>query len=289
MSHSFFALAAAVGFLAAIMVLAKACADEGFFEAWGDVVARGTTQSPTRRFALVAVLIAAVTAALTLHATAVLLVPVLVVAARSARRATGMAAIRIANTGSTLLPSSNITNLLAFAGTGLAFVEFAWLMLPVFAVGVAAEFAVLRWWFRKDFHDDPEPAVAEAPAVPLFPAAVVVAVLIALSSGVDLWLSAAAGAILLGGYALTRAHDDLARPPRCGEPPARRLHPGVGGGRGVAGRNPSRRRHRPARADRSWTRRPPGDGARRHGRREHRSTTCRPPSSCCRRPQPPDP
>ncbi len=204
MSHSFFALAAAVGFLAAILVLAKACADEGFFEAWGDAIARETTQSPTRRFALVAVLIAGVTAALTLNATAVLLVPLLVVAARSARRATGMAAIRIANTGSILLPSSNITNLLAFAGTGLAFVEFAWLMLPVFAVGVAAEFAVLRWWFRKDFHDDPEPAVAEAPSVPLFPAAVVVAVLIALSSGVDLWLSAAAGAILLGGYALTR-------------------------------------------------------------------------------------
>ena len=204
MSHDFFALTAAVGFLAAVMVFARACADEGLFEAWGDVVAKETTQSPTRRFALVAVLIAVVTAVLTPHAAAVLLVPVLLVAARNARRATGLAAIRIANTGSTLLPSSNITNLLAFAGTGIAFVEFAWLMLPVFAVGVAAEFAVLRWWLRKDFDDGPEPDVAEAPAVPLFPAAVVVAVLIALSSGVDLWLSALGGAILLGGYALTR-------------------------------------------------------------------------------------
>ena len=205
MSHDFFALTAAVGFLAAVMVLAKACADEGLFEAWGDVVARESTESPTRRFMFVAVLIAVVTAVLTPHAAAVLLVPVLLVAARSARRATGLAAIRIANTGSTLLPSSNITNLLAFAGTGLAFVEFAWLMLPVFVVGVAAELGVLRWWFRKDFRDDPEPDVAQAPAVPLFPAAVLVAVLIALSSGVDLWLSAAAGAILLGGYALTRS------------------------------------------------------------------------------------
>ena len=204
MSHSFFALAAAVGFLAAIMVLAKACADEGTFKAWGDVVARESTESPTRRIALVTLLIAVVAAVLTPHAAAVLLVPVLVVAARNARRATGLAAIRIGNTGSTLLPSSNITNLLAFAGTGLAFVEFAWLMLPVFAVGVAAEFAVLRWWFRKDFQDDPEPPVAEAPSVPLVPAAVVVAVLIALSSGVNLWLSATAGAILLGAYALTR-------------------------------------------------------------------------------------
>src|SRR5687768_2054665 len=161
------------------MVLARACADEGVFEAWATVISRTTTHSPSRRFALVVVLIAVVTATLTLHATVVLLLPVLLVAARSARGATGLASVRIANTGSTLLPTSNVTNLLAFAGTGLAFVEFAWLMLPVWAVGVATEFAVLRWWFRKDFHDDPEPAIAEAPAVPLFPAAVVVAVLIA--------------------------------------------------------------------------------------------------------------
>jgi arsenical pump membrane protein len=203
-SHDLFALTAVVGFLVAVMVLAKACADEGLFEAWGAVIARSTTQSPTRQFALVAVLIAVVTAVLSLHATVVLLVPVLLVTARSARRATGLATVRIANTGSTLLPSSNVTNLLAFAGTGLAFVEFAWLMLPVFAVGVAAEFAVLRWWFRDDFQDDPAPDVAEAPAVPLVPAAVVVAVLIALTGGVDLWLPTTAGAILLGGYALAR-------------------------------------------------------------------------------------
>ena len=204
MSHDLSSLTAVVGFLVAIMVLARSCADEGLLEAWGAVIARATTQSSTRRLALIVVLIAVVTAALTSHTTVLLLVPVLLVTARSARRATGLAAVRVANTGSTLLPVSNVTNLLAFAGTGLAFVEFAWLMLPVWAVGVAAELAVLRWWFRDDFHDDPEPDVAEAPAVPLVPAAIVVAVLIALSGGVDLWLPAAAGAILLGGYALAR-------------------------------------------------------------------------------------
>jgi len=203
-SHDLYSLTAVVGFLVAIMVLARASADEGLFETWAAVIARTTTHSPSRRFVLVVALIAVVTAVLTLHATVVLLLPVLLVAARSARRATGLAAVRIANTGSTLLPTSNVTNLLAFAGTGLAFVEFAWLMLPVWAVGVAAELAVLRWWFRRDFRDDPAPNVAEAPAVPLFPAAVIVAVLIALSGGVDLWLPAAAGAILLGGYALAR-------------------------------------------------------------------------------------
>ena len=204
MSHDLYSLTAVVGFLVAIMVLARASADEGLFDAWAAGIARTTTRSPRHRFALVVGLIAVVTAALTLHATVVLLLPVLLVGARMARRATGLAAVRIANTGSILLPTSNVTNLLAFAGTGLAFVEFAWLMLPAWAVGVAAELAVLRWWFRRDFRDDPAPEVAEAPAVPLFPAAVVVAVLIALTGGIDLWLPAAAGAILLGGYALVR-------------------------------------------------------------------------------------
>ena len=105
MSHDLFALTAVVGFLVAAMVLAKASADEGLFEEWAAVIARATTQLPTRRFELVVVLIAVVTAVLTLHATVVLLAPVLLVAARSARRATGLAVVRIANTGSTLLPS----------------------------------------------------------------------------------------------------------------------------------------------------------------------------------------
>ena len=73
MSHDLFALTAVVGFLVAAMVIAKASADEGLFEEWAAVIARATTQSPTRRFALVVILIAVVTAVLTLHAAVVLL------------------------------------------------------------------------------------------------------------------------------------------------------------------------------------------------------------------------
>lgn len=204
MSHDLFSLAAVIGFLVAIMVLARACADEGLFDAWGAVAARASTRAPGRRLALVVLLAAVVTAALTLDATVVLLAPVLLVAARGARGAAAVATVRVANTGSTLLPISNITNLLAFAATGLAFVQFAWLMLPVWAFGVAAELAVVRWWFRHELADDPAPDVVEAPAIPLFPSAVVVVVLFGLASGADLWAPAAAGAILLGGYALAR-------------------------------------------------------------------------------------
>ncbi|MGH3456609.1 SLC13 family permease [Aeromicrobium sp.] len=204
MSHDFFSLTAIVGFLVAMMILARACADEGLFEAWGAVVARSTIAAPVRRLVFAVVLAAVVTAALTLHATALLLAPVLLLAARRARRATALAAVRVANTGSILLPVSNITNLLAFAATGLAFVQFAWLMLPAWAVGVAAELAVVRFWFRRDLADDPAPDVVEAPSVPLFPSAVVVVVVLGLASGAELWVPAAAGAILLGGYALVR-------------------------------------------------------------------------------------
>ena len=204
MSHDLSSLTAVVGFLIAIMVLARACADEGLFEAWGAVVARSSAQSPARRLMLAVALAAAVTTVLSLDATVVLLAPVLLIAARSGRRATSMATVRIANTGSTLLPISNLTNLLVFAGTGLAFVEFAWLMLPVWAVGVAGELAVMRFWFRRDLRDHSGPEDVEVPAVPLFPSAVVVAVLLGMAGGAEPWVPAAAGAILLGGYALVR-------------------------------------------------------------------------------------
>lgn len=203
MSHDLFSLTAAVGYLVSIMVLARACADEDVFASWTAAISR-TARTPTHRFALVGALVAVVTAVLTSHAAVVLLAPVLLVAARDASRVTGLATARIANTGSILLPVSNITNLLAFAGTGLAFLEFAWLMLPAWVVGVVAELAVLRWWRRRDFREAPTVEIAEAPAVPLVPAAVVVAVLIGVSGGTDLWLPALAGAILLGGYALAR-------------------------------------------------------------------------------------
>jgi arsenical pump membrane protein len=212
MSHDVVSLAAIVGFLVAMMVLARACADEGLFDAWGAVIARSSAPSSGRRLAFVVVLIAVVTAALTLDATVAVLAPVLLVTAGTARRATAMATIRVANTGSTLLPVSNITNLLAFTATGLSFVQFAWLMLPAWIVGVAAELAVVRWWFRRDVVVDPTADVAEAPVVPLFPAAVVVAVLLSLAGGAEPWVPAVAGAIILSIYALARGtttRDDL--------------------------------------------------------------------------------
>jgi arsenical pump membrane protein len=201
-THDLGSLAEVVAFLVAIMVLAQACADEGLFEVLGGHLGRRADRSSTRLLAWSVGLAAAVTAVLSLDATVVLLAPVLIAA--SSHRSHAYASVRLANSGSTLLPVSNLTNLLVFGSTGLTFVGFTWAMLPVWLVAVGAEYVVLRCWFRAELRE-PYPAPdGEAYAVPLFPLAVVIVVLFTLASGVTPWVPAAAGAILLGGYALAR-------------------------------------------------------------------------------------
>lgn len=202
MVHDAGSLAQIVGFLVAIMVLARACADEGLFESLGtkvNVLARG---SSTRLLALNVGFAALVTTALSLDTTVVLLTPVLIAA--SFTRAHAYASVRLSNSASTLLPVSNITNLLVFGATGLSFVGFAWAMLPVWIVAIVAEFAALRWWFRDELRQPYEPAVASETALPLFPLAVVIVVLLGIAGGTTPVIPASAGAILLSAYALIR-------------------------------------------------------------------------------------
>ncbi|GAA3536249.1 ArsB/NhaD family transporter [Aeromicrobium panaciterrae] len=204
MTHDLSSLSAVIAFLVAIMVLAKACADEGVFDVMGARVARLARGSSTRLLAWSIGLAAVVTTVLSLDATVVLLTPVLIAAiAAHPHRSHAYASVRIANSGSTLLPVSNLTNLLVFSATGLTFVGFAWAMLPVWLVAIACEYVVLRWWFRRELRE-PVPTEHESYALPLFPCAVVLVVLLALASGTTPWVPAAAGAILTGGYALVR-------------------------------------------------------------------------------------
>ncbi|MGJ9411143.1 SLC13 family permease [Aeromicrobium sp. CF4.19] len=194
-----------VGFLVAILVLARACAAHGLFEAWAGVVTRSFPDSASRRLALATAACAVVAVALTVDSAVVLMAPILVAAtAVSARRATAYAAVRSSNTGTMLLPVSNITNLLAFGATGLTFGRFAWLVLPVWVVGLALEWAVVRWWFRDELHDDPAVAAADAPAVPLHCTAVLIVVLLGIASGLEPWIPATAGALILTATAMRR-------------------------------------------------------------------------------------
>lgn len=202
MSHDLTSLVEVVGFLVAIMVLAHLCADEGLFEALGHRVAQLARGSAQASLILGVLASTTVTVALSLDATAVLLTPVLLAAATtSTRRASAYASVRLANSASTLLPVSNLTNLLAFSATGLTFVGFTARMLPVWVVTVAAEYLVLRWWCRHEL-GDPVPRDDAPPAVPPLPAAVVAAVLVALALEVRPWVAATMGALVLAVHAL---------------------------------------------------------------------------------------
>lgn len=204
-THDARSLALIIGFLVAIMVLARACADEGLFESLGRRVDLISAGSSMRLLALSVMFAAIVTAVLSLDATVVLLTPVLIAAsAAHPYRSHAYASVRLSNSASTLFPVSNLTNLLAFSATGLSFVGFTRAMFPVWLAAIALEYLALRWWFRAELRQPYEPPTEPAPAVPLFPLGVVIVVLLGLASGVTPVIPAAAGATLLGGYALVR-------------------------------------------------------------------------------------
>ena len=92
-----------IGFLAAVLVLARLCDDEGLFDACGAWMARAAAGRPRRLLAAVFVAASAVTAVLSLDATVVLLTPVVfATAARLGARAKPhvYAAAHLSNTAS---------------------------------------------------------------------------------------------------------------------------------------------------------------------------------------------
>jgi arsenical pump membrane protein len=203
-----------IGFLAAILVLAHLCDDDGLFRACGAWMARSGAGSPRRLLTQVFVIAAVTTAVLSLDATVVLLTPVVfATAARLDMRARPhvYACTHLANSASLLLPVSNLTNLLAFAASGLAFGRFAALMaLPWLAV-IGLEYAVFGRFFASDLGAGPgavrKPA-ASAPSVPVFTVIVIALTLagfvVASAAGVSPAWAAFAGAAVLATRALAR-------------------------------------------------------------------------------------
>lgn len=210
-----------VGFLAAVLVLAKLCDDEGLFHAAGVYMARhswGAGQSAARRLLVTVFLIAAgTTAVLSLDATVVLLTPVVLSTARTLgvpARPHGYAAAHLANTASLLLPVSNLTNLLAFTTAGLSFTRFTAAMTLPWLVAVAAEFVLLRWLFRRELRvamvDRPAPP---PPEIPYFVLTVLILTLIGFGATSLLGLAPAwaafAGAAVLAIRAVVRGHETV--------------------------------------------------------------------------------
>ncbi|RMB86130.1 arsenic transporter [Streptomyces shenzhenensis] len=202
-----------VVFLALILMLAQLCADEGLFEAAGAAVARWCGGSPRRLLTGVFAVAAAITAVLSLDATVVLLTPVVfATAARVGARARPQvyATAHLANSASLLLPVSNLTNLLAFAASGLSFTRFAALMALPWLAAVAVEYAVFRRFFRADLAvaPVPGPAAGRDPGVPVFTLVVVALTLggfvVTSFAGLAPAWAALAGVLVLGGRALAQ-------------------------------------------------------------------------------------
>ncbi|MEW2246506.1 SLC13 family permease [Streptomyces sp. NPDC006975] len=201
-----------IGFLAAVLVLAKLCDDEGLFQACGAWMARAAAGSPSRLLLYVFVTASAITAVLSLDATVVLLTPVVfATAARLGARPKPhvYACTHLSNTASLLLPVSNLTNLLAFSVSGLGFARFAGLMALPWLAAIAVEFAVFRFFFAGDLRAGADtPDAGEPPEVPVFAlvtvAGTLAGFLLASAVGLDPAWAAFAGALVLAVRALVR-------------------------------------------------------------------------------------
>jgi arsenical pump membrane protein len=209
--HELATLGPTVGFLAAILVLSSLADEHGVFAYAGAMAASWSRGSPLRLLTAVFLIASVITAALSLDATIVLLTPVVLATAAAVAVRPGphvYACTHLANSASLLLPVSNLTNLLAFAASGLSFVAFAGLMaLPWLAV-IGVEYLVFRWVFAEDLTTR-VPRIPPRPvAAPRFALVVLAATLVgfglAESLGVQPAWVAVTGALVLGADRLLR-------------------------------------------------------------------------------------
>ncbi|MEU6052568.1 arsenic transporter [Streptomyces xanthochromogenes] len=201
-----------VGFLAAVLVLAQLCDDDGLFAATGDFVARVCGSSAQRLLGGVFAVAAVITAVLSLDATVVLLTPVVfATAARAGVRARPhvYATAHLANSASLLLPVSNLTNLLALAASGLTFTRFAALMALPWLAAIAVEYGIFRVFFRSDLAARPSGGrEREGTPMPVFTLVVLALTLagfvVTSFAGLSPAWAALAGALVLAGRGLAR-------------------------------------------------------------------------------------
>lgn len=200
-----------VAFLVVVLLLAHLADREGLFTWAAAVTARRSGRSAGSLLARVVVLSAVVTALLSLDATVVLLTPVVVATAARMRVSSlphAYATGHLANSASLLLPVSNLTNLLAFAATGLTFLHFTALMTAPWLVAVGVEYVVLRRLFRAELAKPAGEPVTAVPPVPVL-GLVVVGLVVAgfgLTSlvGISPVWPAVVGVLVLAARQLTR-------------------------------------------------------------------------------------
>lgn len=203
-----------MAFLATILVVADICAQAGVFTAAARRVVALSGGRPAWLLTGVFLLAAAVTTVLSLDATVVLLVPVVVGAAIALgvpTRPGAQACLRMANSASLLLPVSNLTNLLALHHVDLTFTGFALVMAPVLTAVLVVEYAALRLLHRRDLAvparaPTAAPIASSTPTMPPLPRVPVTVLGLMLVGfavtspfGLDpFWVSAAAAVVLVG-------------------------------------------------------------------------------------------
>ncbi len=145
-----------LGFLAAILLLSFLASVDGVFSWLGNRLAEACHGKPRRLLVLTFAAASGVTAVLSLDATVVLLTPVVLATASSLKlraRPHVYACAHLANSASTLLPVSNLTNLLAFSASGLTFAGFTALMALPWVVTIGIELLVFLRFFAADLRE----------------------------------------------------------------------------------------------------------------------------------------
>jgi arsenical pump membrane protein len=203
-------------FLLALLLLSALVEASGFFE-WAAIHAARRAQGDGRAlYRNVFLLGAAVTIALSLDTTAVMLTPiVLAFVARLGLppRPYVIACAFVANTASLLLPISNLTNLLFVETFDLGFARFAARMVLPQLVALAATYGLCRLYFRAELPPRFEASLLGSPAAAVahrgyFRASVVVLGLVfagyfvAALAHVEPYFVAFGGVAILLGYGL---------------------------------------------------------------------------------------
>ena len=191
-------------FVAAITVVAQLAAEAGVFDALAHAAGRAGHGRAWALWLLAVVVATLCTIFLSIDTTAVLLTPVMVVLARHVGLSPlpfALTTVWLANTGSLLLPVSNLTNLLALHVLGdptpAAFAALTWvpavigILLPAVAVFVIHRRRLLVRYEAETVEPADDPV--------LFRWAVIVLVVLVplLVTGVPVWLPATAAAIVL--------------------------------------------------------------------------------------------
>jgi len=199
-------------FVVAVTVVTELAAEAGVFTVVAQQTARWGRGRAWLLWLLVAVVATLSTIFLSLDTTAVLLTPVVIVLARHSGLDPlpfALTTVWIANTGSLLLPVSNLTNLLAQHAMGnptpFAFAALMWApALVAIVVPLVVVFLISRRQLLVRYETGQEDGIEDR-VLFWIAAAVVVALMPLLVSGIPVWMPASGAAVvLLAVFALRR-------------------------------------------------------------------------------------